>query len=56
MSQNAKITAYGDGSFQFKVSEELKVTSYGEPTVTYKGNAQVKQGLSFGEVSIVKMN
>ena len=56
MSKKTKITAYGDGSFQFNVSEELKVTSYGEPTVTYKGDAKVKQGLSFGEVSIVKMN
>lgn len=55
-SKKTKITAYGDGSFQFNVSDELKVTSYGEPTVTYKGDAQVKHGLSFGEVSIVKMN
>ena len=55
-SKKTKITAYGDGSFQFNVSDELKVTSYGEPTVTYKGDAQVKHGLSFGEVSIVKLN
>lgn len=55
-NKKTKITAYGDGSFQFNVSDELKVTSYGEPTVTYKGDAQVKHGLSFGESSIVKMN
>ena len=55
-SKRTKLTAYGDGSFQFNASEELKVTSYGEPTVTYKGDAKVKSGLSFGEVSIVKMN
>jgi hypothetical protein len=55
-SKITKLTAYGDGSFQFNASEELKVTSYGEPTVTYKGDAKVKSGLSFGEVSIVKVN
>ena len=55
-SKRTNITAYGDGNFQFNVSDDLKVTSYGEPTVTYKGDAQVKHGLSFGEVSIVKMN
>lgn len=55
-SKNTKLTAYGDGSFQFNASESLKVTSYGEPTVTYKGDAKVKNGLSFGEVSIVKVN
>ena len=55
-SRKTKLTAYGDGSFQFNASEELKVTSYGEPTVTYKGDAKVISGLSFGEVSIVKLN
>lgn len=55
-SKRTKLTAYGDGSFQFNASDELKVTSYGEPTIAYKGDARVKNGLSFGEVSIVKMN
>jgi len=55
-NKSTKVTAYGDGSFQFNVSENLKIVSYGEPTVTYKGEASLENGLSIGEVEIVKIN
>ena len=55
-NEETKLTAYGEGTFQFNVSDELKVTSYGEPTVTYKGNAKLKRALSFGDATVTKVN
>ncbi len=55
-NKETKITAYGDGSYQCNVSDKLKIRSYGEPTITYKGSARVENGLSFGDVEIVKID
>ncbi len=55
-NKETKITAYGDGSYQCNVSDRLKIVSYGEPTITYKGSAKLEQGLSFGEMELVKIN
>lgn len=55
-NKETKLTAYGEGIFQLNVSEELKVTTFGESKVTYKGDAEVKQGLSFGDASVTKVN
>ncbi|MGY0392587.1 GIN domain-containing protein [Bizionia sp. KMM 8389] len=55
-NKETKITAYGDGSYQCNVSDVLKIVSYGEPTIAYKGNAKLNQGLSIGEVNIIKIN
>jgi hypothetical protein len=54
-NKETKLTAYGEGSFQLNVSEKLKVTSYGEPVVTYKGNAKLSRGLSFGDATVRKL-
>ena len=50
------LTAYGDGIFQFNVSEKLKVTSYGEANISYSGNAQVQKGLIIGKTRITNVN
>jgi len=55
-NKSTKVTAYGEGSFQFNVSEKLKIISYGEATVAYKGDAVLDNGLSIGEVEIVKID
>lgn len=55
-NHSTKITAYGDGSYQCNVSDKLKIVSFGEPTITYKGSAELENGLSIGEVDIVKMD
>lgn len=55
-NKTAKITAYGDGSYQCNVSDKLKIVSYGEPTITYKGSATLENGISIGEVEIIKID
>ena len=51
-SNEAKITAYGEGTYQFNVSDRLKVTSYGEANILYKGNPNLKKGIVIGESTI----
>ena len=54
-NKETKLTAYGEGTFQLNVSDKLKVTSYGEAVVTYKGNAKLSRGLSFGDATVRKL-
>lgn len=53
--KEAKITAYGDGTYQLKASEKVKVSSYGEAKITYKGNAKLKKGIIIGESEIINV-
>lgn len=47
-----KLTAYGEAKFDLNVSEELKITAYGEATINYKGNPEVNNGITIGNVKI----
>jgi hypothetical protein len=51
-----KLTAYGDGTFQFNVSEKLKITSYGAATINYSGSPNLTKGIVIGETKITKVN
>lgn len=55
ISEETRLTAYGDGIFKFNVSDSIKVSSYGEATVLYKGDATLKKGIVIGESTIKKM-
>jgi hypothetical protein len=55
ISEETKLTAYGDGIFKFNVSKKIKVSSYGEATVLYKGDAVLKKGIVIGESTIRKV-
>ena len=55
ISEETKLTAYGDGIFKVNVSEKIKVSSYGEATVLYKGDAVLKKGIVLGESMIRKV-
>ena len=51
-----RLTAYGDGTFQFNVSEHLKITSYGEATINYSGSPNLNKGIVIGETKISKVS
>jgi len=55
-SKEAKITSYGEGTYQFNVSDKLKVTSYGEANVLYKGNPEIKKGIVIGSSTIRRVS
>ena len=55
ISEETKLTVYGDGIFKFNVSKRIKVSSYGEATVIYKGDAVLKKGIVIGELTIRKV-
>lgn len=52
----SKLKAYGEAQFNIKASDQIKFTAYGEAKLRYKGNATVKTGLSFGDVTITQIN
>ncbi|MGY0035833.1 head GIN domain-containing protein [Pedobacter sp. NJ-S-72] len=54
--KTAKATLYGEAKLNLNVSDEIKVTAYGEAKVGYKGNPQIRKGLSIGGVKIYKID
>ncbi|MGB7395674.1 MAG: DUF2807 domain-containing protein, partial [Pricia sp.] len=54
-NEEAKIVAYGEGSYRLKVNDRIKITAYGEATVAYEGNPEVDKGIIIGEASIQKI-
>ncbi len=55
-NNKTKFTAYGDSDVNFNVSDLLKVTAYGDATVGYTGGAQIKKGLTIGDVKIYEIS
>lgn len=55
-NMETRLTAYGDGTFQFNVSEKLKITSYGEATINYSGSPNLNKGIVIGETKISKVS
>lgn len=55
-SKDAKVIAYGDGTYQVKAKDRLKITSYGESDFLYKGNPELKKGIVIGESTINRVS
>ncbi|MEL6810732.1 MAG: head GIN domain-containing protein [Bacteroidota bacterium] len=55
-NSRTKLTAYGEAEFALNTSDEIKVTAYGEAVVGYKGTANVKKGITIGDVKIYSLD
>ena len=55
-NKTSKLKAFGEAEFWVNVSERIKFTAYGEAELFYKGNAEINQGLSFGDSQINRIN
>jgi hypothetical protein len=55
-SKVAKATLYGESKLNLNVSDLLKVTSFGESKVRYKGNPEIKKGITIGGSKISQIN
>ena len=55
-NKNSKLKAYGEAEFRVQSSKRIKFTAYGEAELYYKGDAEVKKGLSFGDSQINRID
>jgi len=55
-SKVAKATLYGESKLNLNVSDLIKVTSFGESKVGYKGDPEIKKGITIGGSRIFKIN
>jgi len=49
------IRAWGENEFSINANKKIKFTSVGENTINYKGKADFKKGMTFGENDIHKI-
>lgn len=55
-NKTSKLKAYGEAQFKVKSSERIKFTAYGEAELYYKGNPEIRRGLSIGASTINQIN
>ncbi len=55
-NSKTKLTAYGESEFLLNTSDQIRITAYGEATVGYRGNPDVKTGLTIGDVKIYEID
>jgi len=55
LNRTSKLKAYGEAEFKLNSSEKIRFTTYGEAELYYKGDAEVSQGLSFGDSKIIRI-
>ncbi len=51
----SKLKAYGEAEIRLNSSQKIRFTAYGEAELYYKGNAEVTQGLSFGDSRVTRI-
>ncbi len=55
-NRKSRLTAYGEAEFELNTSDQIKITAFGEAKVGYSGSADVKKGLTFGDVKIYELD
>lgn len=55
LNKTSKLKAYGEAEFRLNSSEKIRFTAYGEAELYYRGEAEVSQGLSFGDSKITRI-
>ncbi|MBX2826564.1 MAG: DUF2807 domain-containing protein [Flavobacteriaceae bacterium] len=55
-NRNSRLTAYGEAEFELNTSDKIKITAFGEAKVGYSGDADIKKGLTFGDVKIYSLD
>ena len=55
-SKFARLTLYGESEINVSTSDQISVTAFGEAKVNYKGNPQIKKGVTIGGVKIHKID
>ena len=55
-NQRTKLTAYGEAEFKIFSQERIKFTAYGEAVLEYKGNPEIRRGITIGDSEIEKIN
>lgn len=51
-----RATLYGESQLKLNVSDQIRVTAFGDSKIGYKGNPEIKKGISIGKVDIYKIN
>lgn len=52
----SRATLYGESELSLNVSDQINVTAFGEAKIGYKGNPQIKKGVTIGKVKIYKID
>lgn len=52
----SRATLYGESELSLNVSDQINVTAFGEAKIGYKGNPQIKKGVTIGKVQIHKLD
>ena len=52
----SRATLYGESELKLNVSDQINVPAFGEAKIGYKGNPQIKKGITIGKVLIYKID
>lgn len=55
-NQVTKATLYGESQLKLNVSDQIRVTAFGDSKIGYKGDPEIKKGISIGKADIYKIN
>ena len=51
-----RATLYGETELNLNVSKQIKVTAFGEAKIGYKGNPEIRKGITIGKLQVYKIN
>nr|WP_294874467.1 head GIN domain-containing protein [uncultured Pedobacter sp.] len=55
-SNVARLTLYGESKLNLNVADQINITAFGDAEIGYKGNPQIRKGITIGEVKTHKIN
>jgi hypothetical protein len=55
-SNVARLTLYGESKLNLNVADQINITVFGDAEIGYKGNPQIRKGITIGEVKTHKIN